>query len=207
MDYSLSPTAMFMNAGPVSKAVMAVLVVASVWTWILIIDGVFVVMRISKAVHHARAGGAVGVLWPIALEGDRASSVTLPGESGKQKRERILETMNRAAREFMSSARGGLSNLAVVSSVGPFVGLFGTVWGIMSSFSGIAQAQDTSLAVVAPGIAEALAATAYGLAAAIPAAIGYNRIGSAFAALGDEVSQFVRADAIALTRKRGREDG
>ena len=78
------------------------------------------------------------------------------------------------------SAEGGLPNLAVISSVAPFIGLFGTVWGIMTSFVGIAAAKDTSLAVVAPGIAEALAATAYGLAAAIPASIGYNRIGAAF---------------------------
>ena len=200
MDYALSPTALFMNAGPVSKAVMALLVVASVWTWILIIDGVFVVARISKSIRSARAGGPVGVLWPIALEAEMTLRVVLPGETGKQKRERVLETMNRAAREFMSTARGGLSNLAIVSSVGPFVGLFGTVWGIMSSFSGIAETQDTSLTVVAPGIAEALASTFYGLAAAIPAAIGYNRIGAAFSELRDEVSQYVRADVIALTK-------
>ena len=79
-----------------------------------------------------------------------------------------------------------MPNLAVISSVAPFVGLFGTVWGIMSSFAAIAQAQDTSLATVAPGIAESLAATAYGLAAAIPASIGYNRIGAAYARLGQE---------------------
>ena len=84
----------------------------------------------------------------------------------------------------MARAEGGLSNLAVIASAAPFVGLFGTVWGIMSSFASIAGANDTSLAVVAPGIAEALAATAYGLAAAIPAAVGYNRIGAAFARLG-----------------------
>ena len=75
----------------------------------------------------------------------------------------------------------------MISSVAPFVGLFGTVWGIMTSFAGIAEAKDTSLAVVAPGIAEALAATAYGLAAAIPASVGYNRIGAAFRAAAAEL--------------------
>ena len=89
--------------------------------------------------------------------------------------------MARAARELLTRSEGGLPNLAVISSVAPFVGLFGTVWGIMSSFAAIGQAQDTSLATVAPGIAESLAATAYGLAAAIPASIGYNRIGAAYA--------------------------
>jgi biopolymer transport protein ExbB/TolQ len=95
-------------------------------------------------------------------------------------------------REFMIDVRGDLPNLAIVSSVGPFVGLFGTVWGIMSSFQGIAATQETSLAVVAPGIAEALAATSYGLAAAIPAAIGYNRLGATIARLQDEIKDFLR---------------
>jgi biopolymer transport protein ExbB/TolQ len=206
MDYSLSPTVMFLNAGPVSKVVMASLILASIWTWVLIIDGVVVLRRISGALQSAKAGGPIGVLWPIALEGAKAMGIAPPGEPDHEKRERVLKRMSRAADEFMASAKGGLPNLAIVSSVGPFVGLFGTVWGIMSSFSGIAEAQDTSLTVVAPGIAEALAATAYGLAAAIPAAIGYNRIGAAFSAIGAELKQFVRTDALVLTRGLDRQD-
>jgi biopolymer transport protein ExbB/TolQ len=206
MDYSLSPTAMFLNAGPVSKVVMASLVLASIWTWILIIDGAFVFLRISRAIKSAKTGGPIGVLWPIALEGANALRIAPPGEADHEKRERVLKRMSRASDEFITSAKGGLPNLAIVSSVGPFVGLFGTVWGIMSSFAGIAQAQDTSLTVVAPGIAEALAATAYGLAAAIPAAIGYNRIGAAFSAIGAELKQFVRTDALALARGLDRQD-
>ncbi len=99
--------------------------------------------------------------------------------------------MNRRARNVIAQLDGGLANLAVISSVSPFVGLFGTVWGIMASFSAIAQAKDTSLAVVAPGIAEALATTAIGLAAAIPAAIGYNRLGSAITAKAQELSGLI----------------
>jgi biopolymer transport protein ExbB/TolQ len=198
---SLSPTVMFLNAGPVSKVVMAVLIMASVWTWFLIIDGVFVLVRLSRSLKSADAGGPIGVLWPIAVEGEAALRVSLPGETEVQKRERISKQMNRAAREFLAAARGGLSNLAIVSSVGPFVGLFGTVWGIMSSFSNIAHTQETGLTVVAPGIAEALAATAYGLAAAIPAAIGYNRIGAAFAEAGEGITKFATTDAIALAKK------
>ena len=106
--------------------------------------------------------------------------------------------MSRTAREFLTQEEGGLPNLAVISSVAPFIGLFGTVWGIMTSFAGIAQSQDTSLAVVAPGIAEALAATAYGLAAAIPASVGYNRIGAAFARVGQQVSHYIEDEALAL---------
>lgn len=194
MDYSLSPVTMFANAGPISKAVMALLVGASIWTWVLIIDGTFVVMRVAKALKSARLDGTVGVLWPISLEGRKALEIAVPNETVTDRRERVLHYINRAAHEFMTSARAGLPSLAIVASVSPFVGLFGTVWGIMSSFSGIAQTQDTSLAVVAPGIAEALAATAYELAAAIPAAVGYNRLGMAFSKLNGEISQFVRAD-------------
>ena len=102
-----------------------------------------------------------------------------------------------------TKAEGGLPNLAVISSVAPFIGLFGTVWGIMTSFAGIAQSQDTSLAVVAPGIAEALAATAYGLAAAIPASIGYNRIGASFAKLGQEVAHYIEDEALRMTSGAG----
>ena len=93
---------------------------------------------------------------------------------------------------------GGLPNLAIISSVAPFVGLFGTVWGIMTSFAGIAEAKDTSLAVVAPGIAEALAATAYGLAAAIPASFGYNRIGATLARSGRVLSSMIEREAVEI---------
>lgn len=208
MDYPpMSPLGLFLNAGLISKAVMAILLVASVWTWVLIIDGIFVVLRISKAINSARSGGPVGVLWPITAAGKKALEAEFPNEAIAKKRERVLQQMNRAAREFMIAAGGGLANLATVSSVGPFVGLFGTVWGIMHSFSGIAQTQDTSLAIVAPGIAEALAATAYGLAAAIPAAIGYNRIGAAFSHLSEEMGHYVKADAISIMGAAVSENG
>lgn len=199
MDYPpMSPLGLFLNAGLISKAVMILLLAASIWTWVLIIDGIIVVFRISRAINSARSGGPVGVLWPIAAAGKKALKVEIPNEAIAKKRERVLQQMNRAAREFMMAASDGLANLATVSSVGPFVGLFGTVWGIMHSFSGIAQTQDTSLAIVAPGIAEALAATAYGLAAAIPAAIGYNRIGAVFSHLSEEIGDYIKTDAVSI---------
>ena len=198
MEYTtLSPLAMFVNAGPVGKFVMLTLVLASVYTWVLIVLGVFSVLKIGKATRSARAGGDVGVLAPVDAAGRSAASWDLPGESIGEKRERIAEVMSRTAREFLAKEEGGLPNLAVISSVAPFIGLFGTVWGIMSSFAGIAQSQDTSLAVVAPGIAEALAATAYGLAAAIPASVGYNRIGAAFSRVGQNVSHYIEDAALA----------
>src|SRR5580698_3982402 len=178
--FDLSPVGLFLGASLVGKAVMAVLFVASLWCWVLIIEGVISVARIRRAVREARAGGRI------------------PGETVGELRSRISDAMARAARDLLMRSEGGLPNLAVISSVAPFVGLFGTVWGIMSSFAAIGQAQDTSLATVAPGIAESLAATAYGLAAAIPASIGYNRIGAAFARLGQDMASFVEERALAL---------
>ncbi len=134
----------------------------------------------------------------VVAAGSQACALTVVGESVGEKRQRVTEAMRRAAREALSSAEGGLPNLAVIASVSPFVGLFGTVWGIMTSFVGIASAKDTSLAVVAPGIAEALAATAWGLAAAIPASIGYTRIGAGFSRAGQKLSHWIEARAVAL---------
>jgi biopolymer transport protein ExbB/TolQ len=91
-----------------------------------------------------------------------------------------------------------LPNLAVIASVAPFIGLFGTVYGIMTSFANIAEAKDTSLAVVAPGIAEALAATAWGLAAAIPAVVAYNRLGAALARAGQKLGHRIDERAVEI---------
>jgi biopolymer transport protein ExbB/TolQ len=189
---SMSPLGLFLCAGPISQFVMALLLVASVWTWVLIIDAIIVAARISTSLASAQTGGQVGVLWPLTDATREATHLHLPDETGEERRTRITKHVDQAVREFMIEVRGDLPNLAIVSSVGPFVGLFGTVWGIMSSFQGIAATQETSLAVVAPGIAEALAATSYGLAAAIPAAIGYNRLGATIARLQDEIEDFLR---------------
>jgi biopolymer transport protein ExbB/TolQ len=112
--------------------------------------------------------------------------------------------MHRAAGALLARIEGGLPNLAIISSVAPFIGLFGTVWGIMNSFVGIASSQDTSLAVVAPGIAEALAATAIGLAAAIPASVGYNRLASSLGRAAAELANSIDERAIALSAQAQR---
>lgn len=192
----LSPINLFMSAGIVSKFIMLFLVAASIVTWILIVDGVWVIARIERSLASVRSGGAEGVLWPISKACRKSIRETVRGESPSERRVRIAQQMSSSVGEFMADARGGLDNLAIVSSVAPFVGLFGTVCGIITSFAGIAETQDTGLAVVAPGIAEALAATAYGLAAAIPAAIGYNRIGASFARLDEELSYYAKHDIL-----------
>ena len=195
----LSPLGLFLEASLVGKAVMAVLFLASLWSWVLIIEGRVSVTRLRSAVRKARVGGEIPKpLLGVVAAGDEEVRRRIPGETVGELRSRISDAMARAARDLLMRSEGGLPNLAVVSSVAPFVGLFGTVWGIMSSFAAIGQAQDTSLATVAPGIAEALAATAYGLAAAIPASIGYNRIGAAFGRLGQDMASFVEERALAL---------
>jgi biopolymer transport protein ExbB/TolQ len=110
--------------------------------------------------------------------------------------------MNRRAQDLLAEPERGLPNRAVIASVAPFIGLFGTVFGIMTSFSHIAEAKDTSLAVVAPGIAEALSATAWGLAAAIPASIAYNRLGASLARSGQKLARLIEERAIDIIARR-----
>lgn len=197
MDIALmSPLGLFMNAGLVAKCVMAFLLVASVWTWVLIVDGVVVLHRIKRSLASALTHGSTGVIWPIAEAVEKSRRLQLPGETSRQRRTRLQQQTNSAVQIFMTEAKEGLPTLAIVSSVGPFVGLFGTVWGIISSFASIAATQETSLTIVAPGIAEALAATAYGLAAAIPAAIAYNRIGASFETLDQKIRDYVKSNLL-----------
>jgi biopolymer transport protein ExbB/TolQ len=121
--------------------------------------------------------------------------------------ERAAQT---ASSETLTAMETRMQWLATIANGATFVGLFGTVWGIMSSFAAISHAQDTSLATVAPGIAESLAATAYGLAAAIPASIGYNRIGAAYARVGQDMASFVEERALLLISRPAevvRDDG
>jgi biopolymer transport protein ExbB/TolQ len=195
---SISPVNLFLQAGLVGKIVMAALGLASLWCWVLIIEGPVAIVRLGRAIRAARAGESPAVLEPVAAAGRHAAALDIAAETASERRQRIGEAMARAARETLARAEGGLPNLAIIASVAPFVGLFGTVWGIMTSFAGIAEARDTSLAVVAPGIAEALAATAYGLAAAIPASVGYNRIGAAFSRAGRAMTNLIEEWAVAL---------
>lgn len=170
---SFSPLSLFLAAGPVVKLVMAVLVLASIWGWYLIGTSALALRRLT--VRYLALGADAAVL---ALAETEAAET-------RQK------AMRRGANRVLGAAQGRLTDLAVIASIAPFVGLFGTVWGIMTAFGDIAGAQDVGLAVVAPGIAEALAATAYGLAAAIPASVGYSRLGAGFnafaAALADRI--------------------
>ena len=188
---SLSVVKLFLNADPVVKGVLLLLLAASVWSWAVIIDKLWRLGAASRSAlsHEARAAAARSPQELLATEaGDPAALVLSAGvaertaeprpqpETPGERRERIERAMRLTLNAEMRRLEARLPFLATLGSAAPFIGLFGTVWGIMRSFEGIAAANNTSLAVVAPGIAEALFATAMGLAAAIPAVVAYNKI-------------------------------
>ncbi len=193
---SLSPIEFFLMAGGVGKAVLIILLLASIWCWVLIVEGIVGAVRFKAGLCRWRAGEPDALLEAVAEAGQKAAALRLPAEGIGDTRTRIIEAMNRRARGVIAGVEGGLANLAVIASVAPFIGLFGTVWGIMASFTAIAAAKDTSLAVVAPGIAEALATTAIGLAAAIPASIGYTRIGASIGAATQDLAGLIEEEAL-----------
>jgi biopolymer transport protein ExbB/TolQ len=198
---SFTPLSLFLHAGPVAKAVLLLLLAASIWCWVLIIEGLWRIHRLTRAIETARKGKAASVdlLMPIFEAGRQAVALSVSGETVGEFRSRVAQCMDRASQTLLSDAEAGLPNLAVISSVAPFVGLFGTVWGIMVSFAAIGQMNDTSLAVVAPGIAEALAATALGIGTAIPASVGYNRLGASLAHANQRLQNFIQDTAFRLT--------
>ncbi|PWB82359.1 MAG: tonB-system energizer ExbB [Methylocystaceae bacterium] len=189
--HDLSVSNMFLNADIVVKIVMIGLLLASIGTWTVLIAKTIELGRARKRVrdaieHLAEARGlaearlALGTSDPLAsaLLAEATRELRLSSEVGAIAgvKERVASSFAEIERAEALSIRRGTGLLASVGSTGPFVGLFGTVWGIMNSFIGISKAQTTNLAVVAPGIAEALLATAVGLFAAIPAVLIYNHL-------------------------------
>lgn len=201
-NFNLSPIGLYLQAGPVGKTVIILLGIASVWCWFQIFEGCVGLIRLGRALKNARRQMPTRLLDRVLAAGSTSVSERFTDETTGDIRQRMIEAMNREARAVISHLEGGLPNLAVIASVAPFVGLFGTVWGIMTSFTAIADANDTSLAVVAPGIAEALATTAFGLAAAIPASIAYSRIGAAYSAKAQDVGGFIEEAALSMLRDR-----
>ena len=176
---------MIMQADPIVKSVMALLVFASVACWAIIFEKSIRLMGLGRNIRNLEkvANEPTGSDVPRGLVQKLLNSAHHEAEDGAGRGENRSELRARLERAMRSTLKVelqrlevGLPFLATVGSAAPFIGLFGTVWGIMNSFTSIAQQKDTSLAVVAPGIAEALFATALGLAAAIPAVIAYNQI-------------------------------
>lgn len=190
-----SMMSMFMRADLVVKAVMIMLVMASIWCWAIIFEKMMTVRRLNKRsddFEQAFWSGKslddlferistnprdpMSAVFVAAMREWRRVSGSTSASVKVGLSERIDRVMQITVHREMDRAERYMTFLATTGATAPFVGLFGTVWGIMNSFQSIAISSNTSLAVVAPGIAEALFATALGLLAAIPAVVAYNKL-------------------------------
>ena len=185
-DFSL--LSLFIRADIIVKSVIIILVVCSVYSWAVIIDKFRLFKKInltteefetkfwnSKSAESFYNNLPANIEDPMALVFKDAMQNLLKRKSKTDLQERMTTMLETGIEKQMSKISKGYTFLATVGSTAPFIGLFGTVWGIMNSFQSIAISRNTSLAIVAPGIAEALFATALGLLAAIPAVIAYNK--------------------------------
>ena len=218
-DSDVSLLALFWEAGLVVKLVMIGLLLASVWSWAIIFDKVILFARTTRQVNRFekifwsgqsleelyqtlsdRPNTGMGALFVAAMkEWKRSFERGARSSIGLQMRiDKVLDVS--LARE-MERLERRLLFLATVGSAAPFVGLFGTVIGIMTSFQAIAGSKSTSLAVVAPGIAEALLATALGLLAAIPAVIAYNKLSADVGKIGLRLESFADEFSAILSRQ------
>jgi biopolymer transport protein TolQ len=218
----LSLWGLFLQADWVVKLVMLGLLLASVWVWAIVFEKITSIRRANRAADAFEdafwSGGSLDELF--RKEGDqpshpmaavfvaamrewRRSAQRLAGSDliANGLRERIDRTMAVTVQREMERLERWMIFLASVGSVAPFIGLFGTVWGIMNSFAAIAGMQNTNLAVVAPGIAEALFATAIGLVAAIPAVLAYNKISSDLARFAARLEGFASEFGGILSRQ------
>ncbi|RJF80653.1 flagellar motor protein MotA [Oleomonas cavernae] len=196
--HDLTISGLFLQADPVVKAVMVLLIVASIITWGIALEKALRLRRLRREVTRFEAAVAAreGAAAAARLDGLPRTAVDaglvewreLAGEETDERRNRAEQAMRLTSAEGLRGVEQGLPFLATVGSAAPFIGLFGTVWGILNSFTSIANSQDTSLAVVAPGIAEALFATAIGLVAAIPAVMFYNAFATQLGRVGQRLS-------------------
>ena len=209
LPHDLSPMSMFMAADPVVKAIISGLLLASIATWTVWFAKI-IELRLAKqhltrgliilaqqrflAEAHQRLSTGRGLMSRLIAQATAEVDLSADIRDKSGAKARIASRLNEIETEAARGMRVGMGLLATVGSTAPFIGLFGTVWGIMNSFIGISQSHTTNLAVVAPGIAEALLATAVGLFAAIPAVMIYNgltRSVLAYRALGRKASSEV----------------
>ena len=198
LDFSF--LTLFLRADWVVKSVIIILILASVWSWTVIVSKLIRIKKINFISAEFEelfwSGNSLEDLYDTLQEGSEDPKVNVfcagmeEWKKSKKKlkinnqatinslKERMTRSMNSCFSREIESVEKNLTFLATAGSTAPFVGLFGTVWGIMNSFQSIAIAQNTNLSVVAPGIAEALFATALGLFVAIPAVVAYNKISS-----------------------------
>ncbi len=221
-SHDMSALGLFLQADIVVKLVMLSLIGASIWSWTIIfqkrgllvklnrranrfedsfwsgepLDKIYARVQKSKEDPMLRTFSAGMDEWKAGIVGGLPSDQSLQASL----RQRVERSMSVAIGREMNQMESGMTFLASVASSAPFIGLFGTVWGIMNSFTAIAASNNTSLAVVAPGIAEALFATAIGLVAAIPAAIAYNVLSSKLNRYADRLEAFTDEFSAILSR-------
>ena len=223
VSHSLSILDLVGQADIIVKLVLLLLVVASFWSWAVIFDKLMRLRRLRQTAASFEetfwSGGSLDDLFdrvgqrpvdPMSAvfaaamrEWRRSAAKGLLGTAIMRAslQQRIERVMNVTVGREMDRAERFMAYLATVGSTAPFVGLFGTVWGIMDSFSSIAAAKNTSLAVVAPGIAESLFATALGLVAAIPAVVAYNKLSSDFSRYAGRLEAFSSEFSAILSRQ------
>ncbi|RCK48608.1 biopolymer transporter ExbB [Thalassospira profundimaris] len=222
MAHDMSMWGLFVQAGLVVKVIMIGLLLSSVWVWAIVFEKVFRLRKLRAQANQFEeafwSGGSLEDLYdriadrpkdPMAAifvsamrEWRRSNARGVHGETMRARLQQRLErAMEVTLGREMDSVEKYMTFLASVGSTAPFVGLFGTVWGIMASFQSIAASKNTSLAVVAPGIAEALFATAIGLVAAIPAVVAYNKISSDLNRYGNRLEAFVDEFSSILSRQ------
>jgi len=220
--HDLSLWSLFLMADWVVKGVMISLLLASIWVWAIILEKTVSIGRARRAADRFEdsfwSGGSLEELHgregenpshPLASvfgagmrEWKRSAGRALTSDLAVTGlKERVDRAMQVAIAREMERMERWMVFLATVGSAAPFIGLFGTVWGIMNSFSAIAGMQNTSLAVVAPGIAEALFATAIGLIAAIPATIAYNKLATDLARFAGRMEAFAAEFGAILSRQ------
>ncbi len=217
----LSLLALFLQAGWVVKGVMILLLAASVWVWAIVFEKVTTLRRANRAADAFEdrfwSGGSLDDLYeeegqrpthPVAAvfgaamgEWKRSARVVGADMTRGSVRDRVDRTISVTVQREMDRMERWMVFLASVGSTAPFIGLFGTVWGIMTSFSAIATSRNTNLSVVAPGIAEALFATAIGLVAAIPAVLAYNKISTDLSRFASRMEGFGSEFGAILSRQ------
>ena len=212
--------ALFLQADAIVKMVILLLFLASLWCWAVIFEKglrLFRLKRKANAFERAfwsgspldelyrklakRADHPMALMFATAMEEWKESPKTTDVSFNRGLVGRINRVMELAMDREVESLERHLPSLATIGSTAPFVGLFGTVWGIMNSFQSIAITKNTTLAVVAPGIAEALFATALGLLAAIPAVIAYNKLSGEVDRYANRLNSFADEFAVVLSRE------
>ncbi|MBT3276582.1 protein TolQ [Candidatus Thioglobus sp.] len=222
MDSSLSIFSLIISAGFVVQVVMFVLVLMSIYSWTIIMSKKKTLMDANKDVKrfhnnflsdtdlsilHGQIPDQVSSRTPMehifgAGYGEFTHTTSASNQALVMNSERAYRSMNTAVNNEVDRLDHGLSVLAMIASSSPYIGLFGTVWGIMHSFIGLASVKQATISIVAPGIAEALIATAFGLFAAIPATIAYNRLITQVGEIQNKYTSFVEELFVTFQRQK-----